>query len=252
MLKKSLQRGFDDTCQLFGGWSAAIPIVFVFPVGLVLHWFFGDRTELLDVVWVWLLYGLASTLLVFLGLLIWNFAWAPYRIERDLRKSLESKFGLPEDTPGIEGESVSALDAAWEMLIHAVPLKEAFERACESDRARIWHCLVWLRKLAAIGEIRLYGRELGSRLYRVIEFDRIGYSLSVSDETNQFYRVNEHLKIGDLLEGRKIERFVWGDDVRVLTAELNTIIAGFNSGKVDDWSDLPELSERSQQKKEAE
>ena len=170
-----------------------------------------------------------------------GFLTAPYFIHREevaRREALEDKLNVPEKL-GIEGISLSAEDAAWEMLTRALPLKNSFETAVDSDRARIWHCLVWLLKLAQIGEITLYGRERGSRLYRAIDVHQDGYSFSVSEERNQIYRVNESSQFTAIFEGKDSADYVWDDDIRVRSEELEAVIAGFNSGKLDNWVDHP-------------
>jgi hypothetical protein len=168
-----------------------------------------------------------------------GFLTAPYFLHREevaRREALEQRLNTPAH-PGIEGISLSAEDAAWEMLTRALPLKEHFETAIDSDRARIWHCLVWLLNLAQKNEITLYGRESGSRLYRAIDVNQEGYSFSVSEVRNQIYRVNEAYEFTAIFEGKGSEDYVWDDDIRVRLEELEAVIAGFNSGKLDDWVD---------------
>ena len=63
-------------------------------------------------VFVWLIYGLAAPGVVFVAILLWNIACAPYRIERDQRQGLEAKlvgFQAEAERRSLNGEQQGAL-----------------------------------------------------------------------------------------------------------------------------------------------
>ncbi|WP_143435416.1 hypothetical protein [Henriciella aquimarina] len=68
---------------------AAIPVV-----GFALHYRFGGEAAMIEEFQIWLIYSLAATVIVFLVILAWNIACAPYRIERDRRIDLEKELAI--------------------------------------------------------------------------------------------------------------------------------------------------------------
>lgn len=85
------QHAWAKTVETFGGWATVLALV-VFPlIGFLLHFLISGREAMSAELYVWVIYALAPSGLIFTLLFAWNFACAPFRIERDKRVELEAK-----------------------------------------------------------------------------------------------------------------------------------------------------------------
>ena len=87
---QTIKYGWDNTFQFLGGWGVVVAVVLVPLVGFILHARFGEPQAVKEEFFIWLIYGLAATGLVFPGILAINILAAPQQIERDKRIALEA------------------------------------------------------------------------------------------------------------------------------------------------------------------
>jgi uncharacterized membrane protein len=98
MTQKSLRLAWQLTCAALGGWSALLFVGLVPVVGFGLHWLTAGRLAMLPELQVWLIYGLAATGVVFLGLFLVNLIRAPYLLwqeERDAHERTKRRLDRP-------------------------------------------------------------------------------------------------------------------------------------------------------------
>ncbi len=81
-----IKRAFSDTFDFLGGWGLLASIIAIPLVGLGIHWLIHGWQSMMPEFQIWLIYGLGATAAVFIAILLWNLACAPYRIERDLHE----------------------------------------------------------------------------------------------------------------------------------------------------------------------
>ena len=179
---------------------------------------------------------------VFVSTILVAFILAPYMLHKEevaKRREVEALLPKPMETLGLEGESISFEDAAWRLLLEAEPLRESFESGIDSDNDRVWHCMVWLLHLSKLGEIKLYGLERGSRVYRPIDTKTSRYNFGVDEVSLKLSRADKDQFLDRVLSDRDISDYPW-DDIRVLKTDVEKSLTGFNNGKIDEWAqDLP-------------
>lgn len=115
-LMRYLRDAFHHTMKLFGGWSLAFAGGAIAAVGFGLHWWIAGRDAASLEFQVWLIYGLAATLTVFLVIFSFNFACAPYRLEREAHRAtkaaletLRNDLPKPHSKRGLTNEQKSFL-----------------------------------------------------------------------------------------------------------------------------------------------
>lgn len=141
MWAKSFNRSWSDTLAFMGGPQVLLAVVAIPAVGFLLHAIFGGPAPLAGEIRMWVMYGLSATGIVFISILIWNWACAPYRIERDKRRELEAEIkGLRERvTPKVAcalepmadqhdaGNTLTTVGGTaqtlWRMDSHAIKIK---------------------------------------------------------------------------------------------------------------------------------
>lgn len=88
---KVIKRGWRDAVAVFGGWQAVIPLLIIPPVGFLLHLQFGRPQAVQNELFIWAIYGLAASGVVFILIFVGSVISAPYRIERDRANTEKSR-----------------------------------------------------------------------------------------------------------------------------------------------------------------
>lgn len=91
-----ITRAWTDTFRLLGGWGLVFAVLAIPIVGFGLHAYLQGPEAMTPEFQIWLIYGLASTGLVFTVIYVWNLVLAPYRIERDAHAETKSKLAKIE------------------------------------------------------------------------------------------------------------------------------------------------------------
>jgi len=76
-MKRLLKRAWKDTLSWFGGWSAIIPAILITPIGFALYYLQATWSEVMAEWQSFLVFGLQSGGILFLGAFLYNFACAP-------------------------------------------------------------------------------------------------------------------------------------------------------------------------------
>ena len=97
-----IKRALSDTFLAFGGSGLIISLLAVPVVGFTLHYFVSEVAAVEQEIHGWLIYGLASTIVVFATVLILNLACTPYRLEKEDHQ--ETRRLLERATEGAGGE----------------------------------------------------------------------------------------------------------------------------------------------------
>ncbi|MFZ1725708.1 MAG: hypothetical protein WBO29_06800 [Albidovulum sp.] len=90
-MRTVLKRAWSDSFAFLGGWGLVAGVFAIPVVGMGLHYWLQGWDAMIPEAKIWLLYGLASTGLVFGSVFFWNLACAPFRIERDKRIEVEKE-----------------------------------------------------------------------------------------------------------------------------------------------------------------
>lgn len=146
MLKQALIRGWNDTNDFMGALQLVVAVAAIPFVGFALHYLIAGIAPVTGQVSGWLIYTLASTTIVFGGILLWNIAAAPYRIERDARQAAEARLGTltPAQMPDMS-------------------MRELFYHI---NREGVLNDVLWAKTEAliydqlALGHLTAYGREM--------------------------------------------------------------------------------------------
>ena len=78
-----IKRAWSDTWRSLGGWTVIYFVIAVPLVGFGLHYIIAGTGPMNAELQIWLIYGLAATGLVSVGLFGWNLLCTPFRMERD-------------------------------------------------------------------------------------------------------------------------------------------------------------------------
>lgn len=159
MVLDVLKRGWGDAFKFFGGWPALLTLVPMPLVGLGLHSLFGSPQDVSAEWVIWLTYGLAAAGVVFIAVLLWNVACAPFRIMRDRAEDAESRLAAAGGAPGDAGP----LLPNWSITDLFFNLRPDVLESQGGDAGE-WEVNVWesveqmFRDAAALGQLKVWGR----------------------------------------------------------------------------------------------
>jgi len=155
-MKRLLKRAWKDTLSWFGGWSAIIPAILITPIGFALYYLQAPWSEVMAEWQSFLVFGLQSGGILFLGAFLYNFACAPYRIVKDknielLHQIEQHKITAPMANKALKGilsrrDSFTISEAA-SLLADNIPLKDGLSPVAQAQ-------LQELKSMMRNGELR--------------------------------------------------------------------------------------------------
>lgn len=153
-MHRILSHAWGRSFQTFGGTGAALALLAVPVVGFVLHYAVSGTSAMQAEVHTWAIYGLAASGVVFSAIFFWNFACAPYRIERDKRLELETRLNSLTGIVGVPLEDIVRTRDAFPLWQAACLLADVpAHRSISGTAAHYLHEIkrdVFARQLASI------------------------------------------------------------------------------------------------------